>query len=88
MCNFTVEHYNRGQEDPNYLIWNLLLTATLFLPHLLKIKTFFFFKLAWYEQLLVEADGWKSEVPDSDSILDSPTNRECGLGQVMRVKLH
>lgn len=51
-------------------------------------KNFFFFKLAWYEQLLVEADGWKSEVPDSDSILDSPTNRECGLGQVMRVKLH
>lgn len=42
MCNFIVEHYNRGQEDPNYLIWNLLLTATLFLPHLLKIKTFFF----------------------------------------------
>lgn len=44
-----------------------------------------FLKPAWYEQPLAEASGWKSEAPDS--ILDSPTNLECGLGQVMRVNL-
>lgn len=38
MYNFTAEHYDCGQEDPYCSIWNLLLTATVFLPQLFKIK--------------------------------------------------
>lgn len=38
MYNFTAKHYDGGQEDPYYSIRNVLLTATLFLLHFLKMK--------------------------------------------------
>lgn len=48
-------------------------------------KRFFFkkstiFKLVWYEQPLVEADGWKSEA--SDTILHSPSIWNVALGKL------